>query len=180
MKKLMPYIVLMVLIACSPMKVLNTEQGDNIDFTKYKTYNFFELKASGDTLTTAFAERSAILKNAIIMEMNKRGYSQSKHPDLLINIGIVIKEMSQIRQTDYRTDAPFYLGQRNYSWKSQDIIIGTYRDGAVSIDIVDATQNKMVWKGSIEAILANKNTSLQRQAKAGMKLLFKNYPVAAK
>lgn len=172
---------LFLFVACTPMKVLNTEQGDNVDFAKYKTYNFYEVKASGDTISRGFTERAAILKNAIDKEMNKRGYTQSNHPDLLINIGVVIRERSQTRTTDFHTDAvPQYMGQRNYSWKSEDVIIGHYREGAISLDFVDAAQNKMVWKGSVGGIVPHSKSSIQKDAETGMKMLFKKYPVAAK
>ncbi len=181
MKKYVSLFMLSVFIACSPMKVLNTEQGDNVDFSKYKTYSFFEVKASGDTITKGFGERTAILKDAITKEMEKRGYTQSNHPDLLINIGVVVRERTQTRTTDFRTDgAPQYIGQRNYSWKSEDLIIGHYREGAVSLDIVDAAQNKMVWRGSVGGIVPHSKSSVQKDAETGMKMLFKKYPVEPK
>ena len=173
--------LILLFVSCSPMKVTYTLSTAPVDFTKYKTFNFYELKASGDTISKDFAERSSILKSAIATEMKNRGYVQvNNNADLLVNIGIVVREQTQTRQTDFRTDAPKYMGQRNYSWKSEELILGYYREGAVSLDVVDAKENKVVWKASIEGIVPNKKASLQRQADNGMKRLFEKYPVDEK
>lgn len=168
--------LLLVFASCSPMKVVYNKTTDNIDFNKYKTFNFYELKASGDTTTKNFIERTNILKNAIIGEMNKRGYLQTNtNSDLLINIGIVVRE-----QTNFRTDATKYIGQQNYSLKSDKIIAELFKEGAVTLDIVDASQNNVVWKGTIEGIVPSNKSSLQKMAENGMKKLFKKYPVEIK
>lgn len=171
------FICLLLLFAsCSPMKVVYTKTTDNIDFNKYKTFNFYELKASGDTTTKNFIERTNILKNAIIGEMNKRGYLQtSTNPDLLINIGIVVRQ-----QTNFRTDATKYIGQQNYSLKSDKIIAELFKEGAVTLDIVDASKNSIVWRGTIEGIVPSNKSSLQKMAESGMKKLFKKFPVEIK
>ena len=181
MKKLHFILLFSVFAACTPMKILNIEQGDNVDYTHYKTYNFYEVKASGDTITKGFNDRIIVLKNAITKEMNKRGYLQNEHPDLLINIGIVIRELAQTRTTDFHTDGtPQYMGQRNYSWKSEEMIMGHYREGAISLDIVDASQKKLVWKGSIGGIVPHSRSTIQKDAENGMKRLFKKYPVSVR
>jgi hypothetical protein len=137
-------------MACTGVRVINTEQGENVDFTHYKTFNFYQLSAAGDTISQGFEQRMAILKDAISKELNKRGFTLSNaNPDILVNIGIVVKEEVQTRQTDFRTDAPKYIGQRNYSWKSETIEVGRYRQGTATVHLVDALQNKMIWKGAV-------------------------------
>ncbi len=169
------------LLACSSVKVLNTEQGDNVDFSKYKTFDFYQLNASGDTLSKGFEQRVNILRNAISNELNKRGYLLNNNkPDMLVNIGIVVKEEVQTRQTDFRTDAPRYIGQRNYSWKSETVELGRYREGTATIDLVDATQNKMIWKAAVESIIPEKSKSLEKAVTDGMKKLFAHFPVQPK
>ncbi len=171
--------LLLLFASCSPIKIAYTKTADNIDLNKYKTFNFYELKASGDTTTKNFTQRTNILKSAIIKEMNSRGYLQaSTNPDLLINIGIVVRE--ETRQSDSRTDATKYLGQQDYSLKSDNIIAGLFKEGALTLDIVDASQNKLVWRGSMEGIVPRNKTSLQKLTESGIKKLFKKYPVEIK
>lgn len=168
-------------MACNTAKVLNTEQGDNVDFTKYKTYNFYQLDATGDTISKGFEQRIDILKMAIGNELNKRGYIlAASDPDMLVNIGLVVKEEVQTRQTDFRTDAPRYTGQRNYSWKSETVEVGRYREGTVTVHLVDAHKHKMIWRGAMEGVIPDKTNAVEKTAESGMKKLFERYPVGVK
>lgn len=182
MKKYLFVLLVTALVGCSGTKVLHTELGDNVDLRKYKTFDFYQVRASGDTVSTLFNERINLLKEAISRELERRGFLYNNdHPDLLVNIGVRVKEEIQTRQTDWKTDgAPRYIGQRNYSWKSQEIEVGRYREGTVAIHLVDAAQQKLVWKGVIQGIVPDKRTDIQTVAQKGMQLLFDQFPVPVK
>ncbi|MEI8073396.1 MAG: DUF4136 domain-containing protein [Bacteroidota bacterium] len=182
MKRFLAILLIGGLAACSSVKVSNTASAPNADFTKYKTFDFYKLTASGDTVSKGFDERVAVLKSAISAELGKRGYTQtSSSPDLLLNIGIQVDEKTQTRQTDWRTDGRYtYIGQRNYSWKSEEIVTGYYKEGTVTVHVVDAVKNSMVWKGTVKDILPSKASKINEVATAAMKSLFEKYPVPAK
>lgn len=182
MKKYLLFVLVIALASCSGVKVLNTETGDNVDFAKYKTFDFYKVTASGDTVSHLFNERIDLLKEAISAELNKRGFKQSTgQPDLFVNIGIQVQEQIQTRQTDWKTDgATRYIGQRNYSWKSEEIEVGRYREGTVKLHLVDAWQNKMVWKGAVQGVVPEKQKNVQDAAQKGMKDLFAKFPVPVK
>lgn len=169
-----------LLYACSSAKVLNTEAADNVDWSKYKTYNFYSLEASGDTITEGFLSKVNILKNAIAGQLNERGFSQnSTNPDMLVNIGLMVKEKAQTRTTDFRTDGlPRYMGQRNYTWKSEEIEVGRYKEGTATIHLVDAAQKKMLWRGVAKDIIPGNDTKLRNTVTEGAKILFEKFPVA--
>lgn len=166
------------LTACSGVKVLPTESADGVDWAKYRSYDFYQVDASGDTVSAQFASGVSVLKQAIAQEMKQRGYTQtSTQPDLLINIGLVVKEQIQTRQTDWRTDgAPRYIGQRNYSWKSEEIEVGRYREGTVTVHVVDAMRKQLLWKGGAKGIIPDKQNQLPALANEAMKELFIKYP----
>ncbi len=182
MKKYLVFLFAIALTACSTVRILNTELGDNVDLSKYKTFDFYRLRASGDTISSVFEARIDLLKEAISAELSKRGYQQSSsNPDMLINIGVRIKEQVETRQTDWKTDgAPKYIGQRNYSWKSEEIEIGRYREGTVAIHLVDAAQKKMIWKGVVQGVAPEKQTNAQEEIQKGIKTLFTKFPVPLK
>ena len=179
-----PYRILFLLIllsGCSTAKVLNTEKAEDADFSTYKTFDFYQVEASGDTASQRFTERVQKLEDAIALKMQKFGYLLSKtNPDLLINLGIVVNEEVQTRQTDFRTDAPRYLGQRNYSWKSRDVEVGRYREGTVNVHVVDRKLNKLVWQGAVQDIIPQKESQLERRIKKGVEKLFSTYPAVAR
>jgi len=166
------------LAACSGVKVLPTESADGVEWAKYKTFDFYQVDASGDTISAQFISGIDVLKRAIAQEMKQRGYVQTANqPDLLINIGLVVKEQVQTRQTDWRTDgATRYMGQRNYTWKSEEIEVGRYREGTVTVHVVDAARKQMLWKGGAKGIIPDKQKQLPALAEEAMKELFSKYP----
>jgi hypothetical protein len=183
MKKILTVLLISTIAACSSsIKISNTESAPNVDLAKYKTFDFYKLEASGDTVSKGFNERMATLKSAISGELTKRGYTQSSSkPDLLVNIGLQVEEKTQTRETDWRTDGAYrYAGQRNYSWKSEEIVVGYYKEGSVTVHLVDAAQNSMVWKSTAKDILPTKESKVQEAAEAGMKALFEKFPVGVK
>jgi uncharacterized lipoprotein len=181
MKRFLAILLIGTMAACSSVRVSNIESAADTDFTKFKTFDFYKLTASGDTTSKVFDERVAVLKSAISAELGKRGYTQSSsNPELLVNIGIQVEEKAQTRETDWRTDARYrYMGQRNYSWKSEQVVVGYYREGTVTVHVVDAAKNSMVWKGTVKDILPGKASKIEDVAKAAMKALFDRYPVPA-
>jgi hypothetical protein len=181
MKQIISILFTAILAACSGIKVSNVDSLPSADFSKYKTFGFYELKASGDTISAGFSERVGYLKEAITAEMNKRDFTVSTNPDLLINIGIVVKEEVQTRQTDWATDGRYtYVGQRNYKWESKEIEVGRYRNGTVTLHIVDAAKNAMLWKGSANGVVPEKQKNMPKVVTEAMKELFEKFPVAVK
>src|SRR5688500_9425286 len=103
--------------ACSLVRVLNTESEPDFKLSNYKSFNFYDL-VGRDTIPANMEEKVGMLKQEIIKQMEQRGLSRSGQPDLLINIGSVVEEKIQTRPTNIQ-DAPQYIGQRRYTWKSE-------------------------------------------------------------
>ena len=176
MKQLL-FAVCFILCQCSPSARISSQLAPGADFTQYKTFDFYQLDASGDTLSTKFSSRTKSMEYAIEQEMIAKGYTHTNtNPDLLFNIGIVVEEKTQTRQTDFRTDAPRYIGQRNYSWKSEEVPVGTYREGTVTVDLVDRNTNQRVWDGVAREIIPNRDDRVEKAIATGVKLLLKEVP----
>jgi hypothetical protein len=168
-------------VGCTGPRLLSSNAAEGVDLSSYKTFDFYKVEASGDTITGRFSGAVPKLEDAIALEMQKYGYLMTKtDPDLLINIGVVVDERVQTRQTDYRTDAPKYIGQRRYSWKSEEVEVGRYRQGTVTIDLVDRVQNKMVWNATVRDVLPAKEAKIDESIKEGVEKLFEKFPLAKK
>ena len=141
---------------------------------QYQTYNFLEF----DTQVLVDIERRPEnidhLKAAISRELEARGLSQSDNPDLHVNIGVVVKEEVQTRETNVREDMR-YLGQRNYTWQVQEVPVGTYNEGTVTIDLVDAAKGELVWEGVASAVILKNNKKMQKRIDSGVKKAFKKF-----
>lgn len=157
---------------CSGVHVLNVDKVDNFQISNYKTFNFYEVESSGDAIGPNSKQNLELLKASIAKQLQAKGLTPSStDPDLLVNIGVVVLEKIQTRETTVR-DAPRYMGTRNYSWKSEEVEVGRYREGTVTIHLVEREAKKMVWKGAVAGILPNKESKLPETIAEGMTALF--------
>lgn len=166
------------LAACSTEQAVQTDQRSNVDFTAYKTYNFMDEMARNDS--TAQGEGTGVfeVKRAVAREMESRGYQRAAQPDLWVNIGIITQQKAQTRETNYRFDgAPQYIGQRNYHWQAQDVVVGQYQQGTATVDIVDAARKEQLWQGTTTSILSKKTDKSDRQIDEAVTAIFKKFPV---
>ncbi|MDO7851851.1 DUF4136 domain-containing protein [Hymenobacter convexus] len=176
MKPILFLLLLLALSGCAAEQVQNTEQQPNVDFRAYKTYNFMDVTARNEAAFQGPGTGVETLKAAIGREMARRGYQLAASPDLLVNIGVVTQDKVQTRETTLR-DAPIYLGQRNYHWQSQDVVVGHYEEGTATVEIVDAARQELIWQGSVQSILSPNPDKLTKRIDAAVAALFEKYPV---
>jgi hypothetical protein len=167
---------LLALAGCAAEQVQHTEQAPNVDFRAYKTFNFMDVTARNDAAFQGPGTGVATLKQAIAREMSRRGYQQSDAPDLWVNIGVVTQDKVQTRETTLR-DAPIYLGQRNYHWQSQDVVVGHYEEGTATVEVVDAARKELIWQGAVNSILTPDAAKLTKRIDEAVAALFEKYPV---
>jgi hypothetical protein len=179
MKFLVIFLSVGAMLSCSSSRIIKSEIAEGLDWSAYKTFDFYKLEASGDTLSEKFGQGASLLKTTIANELLQKGYRQAPgSPDLLVNIGICVQEKTQTRETDFRTDAPRYFGQRRYSWKSKEVETGRYRMGTVDIHLVDAQKNTIVWQKVAEGVIPERDKKLDEKVKEGVKKIFSDFPAA--
>lgn len=171
------FILAVVMFAgCAGPRVVSSESPAGANLSAYKTFDFYKVSASGDTLPDKFHQRTRLIEDAISSELAQRGYSKdSVHPDMLVNIGIVVNEKLQTRTTDFR-EAPVYIGQRNYHWKSEEKVVGRYRLGTATVDLVDAKSNKLIWKAVVEDVVPEKESKVPASIQKGIHEMFTRFP----
>lgn len=163
------------LLSCGGAKVLHSELSPGTDLSQYKTFNFYEVDAAGDTMSAKFKERLTLIQDAITQQLEAKGFKRESdidQPNLLVNIGIVVDEKVQTRMTNYQHDAPKYIGQRNYHWKSEEVVVGRYRMGTVTVDLVDPKKNERIWEGVVEDVIPTKEARIQEAIREGIGKLF--------
>jgi hypothetical protein len=160
--------------------LVSYNKASKVDFKKHKTFQVYGLNVT--TIPQFEPKKESI--NFLIAEIGKqmaaREYQLVKeNPDLILNIGIVITAEQKTRQTDIR-DAPIYMGQRNYHWESEEIVVQNYNAGTVILDIVESENNKLIWQAVSKGMIsASIDTNMNRITKA-VKKMFNKYPVKAK
>jgi hypothetical protein len=168
--------------ACSPVRVLNTEADQNFSLANYRTFGFMEVNAEEGTSGLAISPESlAIFQREVAKQLQQRGLTQSaSSPDLQINLGMVVMEKTQTRETNIRTDPPYYMGQRRYTWQSKEVEVGRYKEGTISVHLVDRAQNTLVWSGEAESVVPKNQEKVEERISEGVEKLFLSIPVAGK
>ncbi|WP_026880512.1 DUF4136 domain-containing protein [Hymenobacter norwichensis] len=167
---------LLAFVACSPVRVESTTQMPGVNFRAYKTYNFMDVTARNEDIFRGSSANVEQLKQAVARQLEQRGYQRADKPDLWVNIGVVTQNKVQTRETNI-WDAPRYIGQRNYHWQSQEVPVGSYREGTATVDIVDAARNEQIWQGIAASALSKDPEKLAARIDEGIADMFKAYPV---
>lgn len=149
--------------ACSSVRITGVDRAPDFSISRYKTFSFFDIEASGDALGPKAQENAKLIMQAVSKQLNSRGLLyQEKGGELLVNIGVSVTEEVQTRETSFANpgDRMGYVGQRSYKWEAGEVPIGTYRNGSVAIELVDAQANTLKWHGVAESVLPEKEKNV--------------------
>ncbi|MEK6481052.1 DUF4136 domain-containing protein [Catalinimonas sp. 4WD22] len=157
--------------ACTPVKIISNKLEPEAGSGKYQTFNFYDLKVKSPRPEEVKEVRFDMLKDAVQRELEAIGLEKAEDPDLWVNIGVLVEDKVQTRETDIR-EAPMYIGQRNYHWESEEVVVDEYREGTVTIDLIDAETNKMVGQSVASGIIVENDEKLQKRIDEGMAKVF--------
>jgi len=138
-----------VLFSCAPALSVSTDYENATDFSKYRTFAFYELKEKSGYISELNKDR---IINAVKSEFEKKGLTETRsNPDLYINVVTMLKERKDVsRTTDYYGYGGFY---RPYMWGGMPMFstsqynVDYYQEGTLFIDLIDASTNKLIWQG---------------------------------
>jgi hypothetical protein len=173
---LLPVIVL--LSSCqTSYKLLKSDQEKGFRLADYTTFGFYEIDTQGDVISPVFEKNIALTKSAVSANMLKKGLNEAQEPALKVNLALLVKEEVQTRETNFLTDGlPRYMGQRRYSWKSEEVPVGKYKEGTLLIELVDASNDKLVWKGGAKGVLPEKNQDISEKINEAISEIFTKMP----
>ncbi|QJW92285.1 DUF4136 domain-containing protein [Spirosoma taeanense] len=161
--------------SCSRYRIIRNQTDNSATWSSYRTFAFVDTNRIEATPRDTYQAAVAQVKQAVANELARRGYQQTTdNPDLLVNLGTVVKEKTQTRPTTIY-EAPLYIGQRRYSWRSQDVPIGTYQEGTVSLHVVDAQRNALVWDVAVSSVLNQRRVTTDQVSEAVARV-FEKFP----
>jgi hypothetical protein len=135
--------------ACATGPDIRVDKDPTADMSSYKTFGFF------DAVATDRAQYSTIitsrLKQATRTQLESKGYKYDEaNPDLKANFYLKVQEKQEIQSTP-SAGVGFYGYRAGYygAWSGypQDVQTINYREGTLSIDLVDAKKDQLVWQG---------------------------------
>ncbi len=139
-------LVLIFFVGCSGITI-TTDYDPSADFSKYKTYTWSTVKDSADIL----AKNNLLLKRVyavIDKSLQSKGFTKVETaPDIIIYPHAFTKEKARIDTWDYGYSG--WWDNYPYDYFGYDIQtnITYYTEGSLIIDIVDANDNQLVWRG---------------------------------
>lgn len=174
---LISIIVAVFASACAPSVKVSADYDRSVNFSAYKTFSMYEMKA--DNVNQLNQDR---IEKYIRVEMSKRGYVENNmNPDLKVNAVTVLKNRRGISaSTTYAGYGGFY---RPYGiWGAPvagytSVNTYDYKDGSLVIDVIDAKANKIVWTGSAVAELYNQPKNPEEAISTTVAKIMANYPV---
>lgn len=177
--------IILILLAvsftgCSRYRVVRNQRDQSATWNAYRTFAFVDTNRIDPVPGGAYQTAIEQIKRAVAAELNGRGYqlvandSSANQSDLLVNVGAVVNEKTQTRPTTIY-EAPRYIGQRRYSWQSQEVPVGTYKEGTLSLHVVDRKQNALVWDAAVSGVLGKKGITAE-QINEAVHSVFAKFP----
>jgi hypothetical protein len=173
----------LVLAACATGPRVRTDYDPTADFGRYQTWGFYKPIAMEESgYSTWISDR---IKDNVRREMEARGYRFTESdPDLLVNFQGIVREKTDVWTTP-RTDFQYFYSYRRRAYFAvpvwyDETQVSQYTEGTLTVDLVDADRNRMVWTGAAIGRVINR-TPAQKAAEvdAAIAGIFAKYPYRA-
>lgn len=178
--------IVMVTVGCAPSVKVRSDVDPGVDMSQYQTYDFFsQLGVEGDSYSNLVGQH---FRDAIGSQMEARGYQQSPTPQLQVNVSIGAEE--KVRVNTYQEPYLYggYYGAYGYGYMGSPwgypgatrTTVSQYTEANVYIDMVDASDHRLVWQGVATFTLTDKMQEQMRETVYNtVDKVFTTYPVPA-
>ncbi|WP_035646391.1 MULTISPECIES: DUF4136 domain-containing protein [unclassified Flavobacterium] len=179
--RLIPLILLGLFYSCSPTVKVTTDYDHSANFSQYKTFTVYDLKAQEGQVNQLNADRVA---KAIRAEMTAKGFVESTdNPDLKVNAVSILKNKTQVTaDTNFYGYGGMY---RPYGYWGGGAMMGggtttfnsyDYVDGSLVIDIVSSKTQKLLWQGIGNAQIDSKPDNPEEFIAGAIKKILEGFP----
>ncbi|MFT5451920.1 MAG: hypothetical protein ACI9N9_001406 [Enterobacterales bacterium] len=141
-----------LLTGCSTSPKILTHYSEDVDFTQYQTFSFFDPIADKKKAYSTLLDQ--YIKSGVTKELEKRGLKEVAEGDVKISFNVHKKE--RIQSTTVPATYGGYYGYRgvygyNMSYgmnQGSETSISQYTEGTLNIDVVDRVQKQLIWEGA--------------------------------
>jgi len=173
-------LALLLLAACAAGPRISSDVDPAADFSRYDTWAFYEPLAMEQSGYTTYLTNT--VKAAIRREMQARGYVYDEaSPDLRVNFQGFIRERTDVYSVP-RSDVHYYYDYwaRTYvamPFWYDETRIRDYTEGTLSVDVVDAARNHLLWTGAAVGRVTQQDAA-ERAAAADLAIrqIFTRFP----
>lgn len=202
MKKILPFsiiaIVMLLLSGCSPFSLVSSQTYNDADLAQYKTFRIVT-PDTGNLPPTMTMVTYYNIAAAIREQMVERGFTEDPSSPLLINIGLTVSQQIATAPAippgaPYPYAGPYYQGcgpwfmyPRGYYWPGYDynyysnaqVITGIYKEGVLTMDMVNTVKKEALFSASVATILENGDSQFRnlKGIAEAVQTLFSRFPV---
>ena len=173
---------MLTMAGCESSPKIRTDYDHSADFSQYSTYDFYDPMGIEEAQYQSLF--SKYFRDSIGREMEMRGYKRAAEPDVLINVTARVDD--KIRVTSSPSTGMYYgHGYRSshygfYHGYSTQTDVRQYKEGTVTIDLVDARRQELVWTAtSVGTVTDKKLKNLYESINKGVAAVFQEYPFRA-
>lgn len=176
-------LALAALAACATGPRVSTDFDPEADFAQYRSYAFYQPLAMEESGYSTYLTDT--IKQSIRREMDARGYVfDDTDPDLRVNFQGIIQEKTDVYSMP-RTDVQYFYSYRAHRYVGvpvwyDETQVRQYTEGTLSVDLVDADRNRLVWTGAAMGRVVQR-TPQERAAEVDQSIsaVFMRYPYTA-
>ena len=180
--RIIPILFLGLIYSCSPTVKVTSDYDHSANFSVYKTFAFYDLKAQEGQINQLNVDR---ITKAIRSELISKGFTETtSNPDLKVNAVTILKNKTSVSaNTDFYGYGGMYrpygywggggamMGNANTTFNSYD-----YVDGSLIIDIVSSKTQKLIWQGIGNAQIDSKPSDPEEFVTNSIKKILAGFP----
>ena len=140
---------ILALGGCASGPEIRHDTNPSASFATYRTFAFYpELATDRAGYESVFTTR---LKESTRRQMEAKGYTFSEaDPDLLLNFYANVEDKQEIRSTPVSMGYYGYRGYYGYGMHTPQVETVNYKEGTLTIDLVDPKSKILVWNSTAE------------------------------
>ncbi len=174
--KFIPIVLVLLLTSCNAIRV-NSDFDKSVDFSRFKTYAFY--KNGIDKVEISDLDKKRILRS-IDNQMQKKGFTKSESPDLLVNFFTKERQQVDVNQFNMGWGYGWGFGWNPWIWGGSQTAISSYSEGTLFIDLIDANHKEMIWQGEGQGNLSQKTNDKDELINEFVTKILDQYPPVLK
>lgn len=172
--------VVFALAGCSSLRTVS-DYDKNVDLKAYRTYNLYDRGIARMKVNQLDKRR---LVAAVEAEMNAKGFVKSNNPDLLINLVVMARDVTDVYGPAYYGGWGWGWGWGGpWGWGAGSTFVNQYREATFIIDFLDPKTKSLFWHGQGSGFNLDDFNRREDRIFRGIKEILNQYPsrvVAAK
>lgn len=164
--------VMLLLSGCSDRFVVKVDYDRSMPVATCKTFNWLsskEIESRNEPLIINEMNDKRI-RTAVQAALVNAGYTYAEEgAEMIMHYHIVIEEKKAINPASYGyTYGPY--------WTDRRVDVYYYREGTIIIDVMDAANKQLLWRGWAYSVLGNEGYLTEEDLDKSIAKIFKKFP----